>query len=54
MDNKCKTCGKEYSINCDWNQGRCPHHPPIINTHSMRFYNLVQTFKGLFKRGNST
>ena len=27
----CKTCGKEYSPDCDWNQGRCPNHPPLIN-----------------------
>ena len=28
---KCKTCNKEYSPACDWNQGRCPLHPPLIN-----------------------
>lgn len=28
---KCKTCGKEYSADCDYNQGRCPNHPPLIN-----------------------
>ena len=28
---KCDTCGQEYSPNCDYNQGRCPHHPPLIN-----------------------
>ncbi len=28
---KCKTCNQEYSANCDYNQGRCPHHPPMIN-----------------------
>ena len=27
----CKTCGKEYSPECDYKQGRCPHHPPMIN-----------------------
>lgn len=27
----CKTCNKEYSPECDYNQGRCPHHPPLIN-----------------------
>jgi hypothetical protein len=26
---KCSTCRKEYSPDCDWNQGRCPHHPPV-------------------------
>lgn len=29
--NKCTTCNKEYSADCDYNQGRCPHHPPLIN-----------------------
>ena len=28
---KCTTCGKEYSPDCDFNQGRCPHHPPLLN-----------------------
>lgn len=27
---KCNTCGKIYQPDCDWNQGRCPHHPPLI------------------------
>jgi E3 ubiquitin-protein ligase DOA10 len=28
---KCKICRQEYSFLCDYNQGRCPHHPPIID-----------------------
>jgi len=28
---KCNICKKEYSADCDYNQGRCPHHPPLIN-----------------------
>ena len=28
---KCNTCYKEYSPDCDYNQGRCPHHPPMLN-----------------------
>ena len=28
MTEKCKTCGKEYSPSCDFNQGRCPGHSP--------------------------
>jgi hypothetical protein len=28
---KCDTCKKEYSPNCDFNQGRCPMHMPLIN-----------------------
>ena len=26
----CKTCGKTYTPECDWRQGRCPHHPPLL------------------------
>ncbi len=46
---KCNTCHKEYNAACDWNQGRCPLHPPMMNTHSMRFLNLFRLLKGLFK-----
>lgn len=28
---QCKTCGLPYSPDCDYRQGRCPHHPPMIN-----------------------
>ncbi len=28
---KCNTCNKEYSPECEYNQGRCPHHPPMLN-----------------------
>ena len=28
---KCTTCGKEYSPECDYKQGRCPHHSPLLN-----------------------
>ena len=27
---KCNTCHNPYSPDCDWNQGRCPNHPPLI------------------------
>jgi len=27
---KCTTCRKEYSPQCDYRQGRCPNHTPII------------------------
>jgi len=26
----CNICRKEYSVSCDYNQGRCPHHKPMI------------------------
>ena len=28
---KCKVCKKFYSPDCDYEQGRCPHHPPMLN-----------------------
>lgn len=28
---KCQTCRKEYSPACDYRQGRCPHHPSLLN-----------------------
>jgi len=28
---KCNTCNKDYTPDCDYNQGRCPHHPPLLN-----------------------
>ena len=27
---KCKTCRQEYTPECNYRQGRCPLHPPII------------------------
>jgi len=27
----CKICKKDYSPDCDYKQGRCPHHPPMID-----------------------
>ena len=47
---KCKICRREYSPSCDYNQGRCPHHPPMINiqprdTSKGHFYvSLVKSF----------
>ena len=26
----CNICRKDYSTSCDYNQGRCPHHKPMI------------------------
>ncbi len=50
----CNICKKEYSPTCDYQQGRCPNHPPYINPHSMRFLNLFNSIKGWFKRGSTT
>ena len=28
---KCNTCQKEVAVDCDYNQGRCPHRKPMID-----------------------
>jgi hypothetical protein len=35
MTKKCNTCHQEIHLNCDWNQGRCPHVPPLINLNKL-------------------
>jgi len=27
---KCNICRQDYSPDCDYNQGRCPHHKPML------------------------
>jgi len=47
---KCNTCKKEYSADCDHNQGRCPHRKPMIeiqpkDTSKGHFYvSLAKSF----------
>jgi hypothetical protein len=45
----CKTCGREYSPMCEYQQGRCPYHPAMINLSAVktRFTKLINFFKGL-------
>lgn len=43
----CAVCFKEYTPECDWRQGRCPHHPSMIdqildNPYKSRFLNLLR------------
>lgn len=26
----CNICDQEYTVSCDYQQGRCPHHPALI------------------------
>lgn len=47
---KCDICRKEYDPACDYRQGRCPNHNPSIDLYNLRFYNLIQAIKNLFKR----
>ena len=55
---KCDTCGNEYSTDCNYRQGRCPHHPSMIDeimldTYKSRYYNLLNSIKNLFKHDKS-
>jgi hypothetical protein len=56
---KCPTCGEKLSedtvMACVWQQGRCPHQPPIIDTinldnYKSRYYNLIESIKNFFKK----
>ena len=55
---KCTICNKEYSPLCDYKQGRCPHHPPMINiqpkdTSKGHFYvSLVKSALRVVAGGN--
>lgn len=32
----CDTCGKPYSPACDYRQGRCPLHPPLVDISKLK------------------
>lgn len=36
----CQICGREYMPACDYQQGRCPHHPPLIKGNIMNHKNV--------------
>jgi hypothetical protein len=47
----CETCGQEYTPECNYRQGRCPHHPSMLdnilsNPYKSRFYNLLNFLRG--------
>lgn len=48
--NKCNTCHKQYSPDCDYRQGRCPHHPPYIDSRRARFLQLFNAIKEWIKK----
>jgi hypothetical protein len=55
MVEKCKTCGDVYTPACDYNQGRCPHHPSaldqiLLDNYKARYYNLFNSIKNWFKK----
>jgi hypothetical protein len=45
---RCSVCRQVYTPTCDWQQGRCPHHPPMVSTSEIktRFQNIIKFFKG--------
>ena len=48
---RCSLCRQEYTPDCNYMQGRCPHHPSMLDTilsdsYKSRFYNLIKFFKG--------
>lgn len=48
---RCSLCGDIPAPGCDWNQGRCPHEPSLLDQiladpYRSRFYNLVKFFTG--------
>ena len=45
MSEKCQLCDKEYSPDCDYRQGRCPHHPPLIKLGQFIDY-IKRLFRG--------
>jgi len=47
---KCLTCNEEVKINCDWQQGRCPHNPPMLTAYHFRYLNLWQAIKNFFTK----
>jgi hypothetical protein len=52
MKGRCSTCGHLIHQGCNYNQGRCPHQPPMINLteYHYRYLTLVNTIKGWFKK----
>jgi hypothetical protein len=54
---KCDQCGNEYSASCDYKQGRCPHHPSMLDQiladpYKSRFYNLLNSIKNFFTKSD--
>jgi hypothetical protein len=48
---RCTTCGMRIQTNCDYQQGRCPHNPSLLEVimstqYYQRFLNLFKLFKG--------
>lgn len=44
---RCETCNHIVHAGCDYNQGRCPHTPPMVDTNK-----IITWVKNVFKRTN--
>lgn len=42
---KCSVCNRLYHADCDWHQGRCPHHPSVWQ-QIVRWWNRRKQIKG--------
>jgi hypothetical protein len=51
LPKKCSICGLPYGPDCDFQQGRCPLHPPLIDTQMWLKNNILRqiynTYSGL-------
>lgn len=45
---KCQVCRKEYSPDCDFQQGRCPLHPPLIKIKVWHEYNILRQLSNIY------
>ena len=48
---RCSLCRQEYTPDCNYMQGRCPHHTSMLDnilsdSYKSRVYNLIKFFKG--------
>ena len=49
---KCNVCKKTVEIDCDYNQGRCPHRKPMLNIQprdTSRGHFYVSIVKSIFR-----
>ena len=46
---KCNICNQEYSPDCDYNQGRCPHHKPMLDIPDPLKHKYISFVKSGFR-----
>jgi hypothetical protein len=40
---RCDTCKQIVHVGCNYNQGRCPHQPPMVDTNK-----VIEWIKNVF------